>query len=317
VAARAENHLSISPREASVVAALGVGLILAGAPRRAAAQQFLTDSAEFAGARLTVTRAPGALDCPDAVRVTEALRPLDIVRTREDALEVHIELRPTEDGFAALITVSGEHSGMRDLRSPGPGCAKLEADLTATLAARPSPKPIEAPHSTFTWRVEAGAGAAILLVGTPTPALAGSFWADTERLSAAATVFSTADQASTLGPGTVDVRLTGGTLRGCLLLLGARTRWNGRLCAAAALAALRGEATGYVTTTATRYRPWYAVGTGVVVGGRFDRRFGWFVDGTALAPLHRESFSVTPLGTAFQTPYAGIFANLGVSMSID
>ncbi len=339
--------------------ALASGLIVAGTPGLALAEEFSTDSAEFSGARLTVTRALGAGSCPGAARITEGLRPLGIVRPREDALDVRIELRPTPEGFAALITVSGEHAGIRDLRSPGPDCSGLEADLTASLAllldqraesgapAEP-PKPVPSaaraappprvtkpppaprrksgraaaskpPDSTATLHFSAagGAGAAILLVGTVAPAFAASGWMDAGSFSAGATLFSTLDESSALGTGRVDVRLTGGHVRGCASLFGERASVNARFCAGAALAALRGQAKGYVTVTDAAYRPWYALGTGAVLGGPIAQRLGWNVDATVLLPLHRESFSVRPAGAAFQTPYGGVLTVFALTVAID
>jgi hypothetical protein len=335
------------------VAVAAVALLVVGSASPAGAEEFTTDSADFKGARLTVARAPGALACPDAARVKAALDPLDIVRTSEDALVVRIEIRLHGDGFGAFVTVSGEQSGVRELLAPGPGCEKLENDLNASLAllldqrgapvepapAAPPPPPSPAPppeppppaasppplplrrptpvsDSALRFHADAEISGALWIAGTLAPAFAASFWLEGENESVAVTAFTTLDETSRAAPGSVSVRLTGAYLRGCRRILGTRSGWNARVCAAAAAAVLRGHAEDYVRTTPAAYRPWYAAGAGLAAGGPVRGRVGWTAAVTGLAPLHRESFSVAPLGTVFQTPYVGFFAGAGASVSI-
>jgi len=318
------------------------------------AAEVTTDSVAIGAARLAVRREPDAAECPGADAIAAALRPLGIDGASAAALEITVSIAPSGSGFAALVTVSGQNGGVRALRADGPGCARLSADLEATLAllldqrqrtdappapatsatpevpppAKPaappaSPAPAKKPSpakksspSALHGRAELGAGATIALVAHPTAYFDAAFWLEHRDFSAALQLFSTTSSNAELGPGGVHVLLMGGVLKGCLPVFGTLGRFEGSLCVAGAVAALRGEATGYVITEPAAYRPWYALGGAVVFGAPIARKFSWKADATLLAPLHHESFVVGPLGTAFETPFVGALVGARLGMSI-
>ncbi len=317
--------------------------------------QTSSDSAEIGAARLAVSRAPGAEECPGAPALRAELEPLGIDAASVEPADIHVEIRPLDDGFGAYVSVTGADGGVRALEAKGPGCARLKADLLAALAllldrrrltaaavgaavapppsppapppsasatpvtSEPPAEPPPAPPKTTSsihGRAALGGGVALALVGSPAAYVDAGFWLEGQALSLGLRAFSTVDVSSELGSGAVDVRLTGGRLDGCLSLFGSARNVEGRLCATAALASLRGEASGYAATLPTAARPWYALGLAGLVGGTVTGPLTWTVDASVLVPLHRESFSIAPLGPAFETPYAGGMLGIALGMHI-
>jgi hypothetical protein len=340
---------AVSRTRNSTSALAALAALLASLSAHAA--EVATDSVEIGPARLFVRRAPEAAECPGAELLAAELQPLGIDGTTAAAKEITVAITPSDAGFTALVTVSGENGGVRDLRAEGPGCTRLTADLEATLAllldkkqqtearnapatpaapvtatakpAPPAPPPAKKPTSAkkgnasaLHGRAELGAGAAIALVAHPTAYFDAAVWLEHPDFSAALQLFSTTSSTAELAPGTVHVLLLGGVLKGCLPIFGAHGRLEGSVCVAGAVAALRGEAAGYVVSEPAAYRPWYALGAAGTLGGPIARKFSWKVDATLLAPLHHESFVIGPLGTAFETPVVGALAGVRFGMSI-
>jgi hypothetical protein len=128
--------------------------------------------------------------------------------------------------------------------------------------------------------------------------------------------FSTFDAANELGSGSIAVRLTGGMLEGCVPIFGSVASVEARLCLTGALGALRGAASGYASTEPATYRPWYALGAAARLAGTLSGPVTWAVTSDLLAPLHHESFSVGPLGKAFETPVVGALLGIELGMRV-
>jgi hypothetical protein len=323
-------------------------LALAAAPGRAA--ELSHDSAEIGAARLAVTRAPGALECPGAAELRSGLEPLGIDATNVEPIEIDVEIRLLAGGFEAYVSVPGAQGGVRDLRAEGPGCARLAADLTAALAllldrrhqspppekaSEPAPvpsPPVEHPvepvrvpparrskerepqRSAWHGQTALGGGMAVGLVGPPATFLALGLELGPPGGWLGVRAFSTFDAANELGSGSIAVRLTGGSIEGCLPVLGSAASMEAHLCLTGALGALRGVASGYASTEPAAYRPWYALGAATRLAGPLSGALTWAVTGDLLAPLHHESFSIGPLGKAFETPLLG--ALLGIELRL-
>jgi len=335
-------------RTRKVIAGLAVlGVVAPGFAAQAA--EDATDSVSIGAARLLVRRGPEAAECPNAEALAAELQSLGVDGARAAAPEITVELEPNGSGFAARVTVTGESGGVRDLRADGPGCARLAADLKATLAllldqkqqavaapaevaSEPEPAPPVArakppanqpsarskkPRpSALHGRAELGGGAAIALVAHPTPYFDTAFWLEHPEFSLALQLFTTTSSSAELAPGAVHVLLLGGVVKACFPLFGTFRRFEGSLCFAGAVAAMRGEATDYVVTDQARYQPWYALGGAALLGGPITGNFSWKADTTVLAPLHHQSFVVGPMGTAFETPVVGALVGIRVGMSI-
>jgi hypothetical protein len=107
-------------------------------------------------------------------------------------------------------------------------------------------------------------------------------------------------------PGSIDVQLISGSLRGCAFL-GDATRFG--FCAKLLAGVLRAEGSGYSTDT-ERTRPWLAIEPDVFIERSL---FSWVRCRAAagpIVPLHAEAFSVTGAGAAYATPSVGGLASL-------
>jgi hypothetical protein len=138
----------------------------------------------------------------------------------------------------------------------------------------------------------------------------------TERFGFGIGGFATPNASEELPPGAVEVGWLGGFARGCFALVGKRAELQLSTCLVGAMAALRGQAVGYEEVE-TEVRPWFALGLEPAVSSPIGGGgFGWFVAFSVMVPLAKESFSVTGLGTAYETPPASIWARLGVSFRL-
>jgi hypothetical protein len=290
------------------------------------------ESVQILGATLHLERAADAVECADAATIAERVEPIANRSAGAPPLEIRVFVRREGPDPVAEITVRGAKQGTRALRGTGPSCDDLEKSLVAALALmlddtadspvapkRPSAKPEprqNAKPGQPSW-LSAGGGVAIDLASEPLLLGWLGFDRGTERFGFGLGVFATPNASEEFGPGHVDVRWLGGILHGCAALAGARSRFHLSACIAAALAALRGEAVGY-QSVGTEYRPWYAVGLESMTAGPLGGTgLGWSLSLSVLVPLHAESFSVSGLGTAFETPPVGFWGRLGVTFRLE
>jgi hypothetical protein len=106
-------------------------------------------------------------------------------------------------------------------------------------------------------------------------------------------------------PGEVEVKTWGGRARACFALttLAARVRPSG--CAFGVVSSLSGAATGFTTSTPVD-RVWGMAGGGADLAIAVASRVAIGLQAIALVSLHREEFTVEPLGRAYTTdPVAG------------
>jgi hypothetical protein len=101
-------------------------------------------------------------------------------------------------------------------------------------------------------------------------------------------------------PGTVEVSVFGGRLRGCYTLATwSSARWAG--CAVGVVGALHGQSKSF-TTTGSKTRPWISGGLGTDVELLLSPRFRLGIVGAAAASAQTESFSIRDeLGEVYRT----------------
>jgi hypothetical protein len=237
-------------------------------------------------------------------------------------LVLDVTIRRDADAFEATIHVEGRKQGVRALRAAGPTCDALHDALVVTLLllldedpSRPAPP---APAAPATSEVRPAAPPEPVSAPPPAPAPAPgeriSLWASLggalthglpQGVSVAATgeararlsrwelglgAFWAPDRSVERAQGAVKLRVFGGRLRGCYALATWPSgRWAG--CALGAVAALRGEGTGFTNAGSTT-RPWFLGGLETDVELRLSSRVRLGIIGGGAATPHTESFSI-------------------------
>lgn len=92
-------------------------------------------AADFAGGTLTVTRDADTVDCPDDAALGQATLSLGTPPVeRADGVAVSVVFQRDAFGYGALVTTTGTHGGVREIRKPGPTCAPLAEAVSVVLA---------------------------------------------------------------------------------------------------------------------------------------------------------------------------------------
>jgi hypothetical protein len=284
--------------------------------------------AALGGATLQVARGEGASDCPDEVELIRRVASHRSVAPgapppgASQRQNIDVQLLREDGGYVAHVKVSGSGRGVRTLRSGGDRCEGLAEALAVSLALmldeeaspeRPSlaassaPLPIasgpasaapaSAPEGPARRREGAGQGSAggggrlglSLRVGGALDA--GLVVSSGERLALGLSATWVAPRAVSHPPGAVDVSLWFLTARACARLLGSPGAPSGLLCVLGSAGVLGGDGHGYAPDQQVR-RPWFALGGAALVEGRLRGPIGWALEGRALAPLRKETFSV-------------------------
>ncbi len=76
------------------------------------------------------------------------------------------------------------------------------------------------------------------------------------------------------------------------------------LCAESSVAALHGSGTGYPSTTSSTL-PWLAFGGRAELEGTIAQWFVWGLEASLLVPVRRQTFSIEPLGIAYESSPVG------------
>ncbi len=289
-----------------------------------------------ADADLVVTRGDGAGDCPDADEVRRlalgAVPPS--LAPRVHAYRVSFE----RSGGAYRAEIVDDTAGRaRRLEDLGPGCGPLgqaAAQVVATMwsserddtSPAPPPSPALAPAlapprssevspSLRSRKVRGvfGAGAALAagIVRPAAPAFFGDVALELAHASLALGALWIPAQTLAVTPGSIEVQLFAGSLRGCAFS-GGETQLG--VCAKVLAGAVRAEAAGYSTDT-QRARVWLAIEPEVYVDHAV---LGWLRGRAALGavvPLRAETFSVTGAGAAYATPPVGGLASLSLEVA--
>jgi hypothetical protein len=230
---------------------------------------------------------------------------------------VDVAFRRGTDGYTARVRLSGEKQGERELRDASATCAALadaaavtialsledrapEGEAPSVTAERPPPPEPEAEQRFPVW-AGATAGVGFGQVGAPSFAPGVELGADALREFPVRLggVF-VLPQDNPLPPGAVRASLIAGEGAICRALfrlaLGLRTS----ACADLQIGALRGEGRGFPSTTSA-VLTWIAAGARLDVEGASLEPFVWGVQGSLLAPLQRQTFSIESLGIAYES----------------
>jgi len=210
-------------------------------------------------------------------------------------------------GQAVAVVVATMWSSERDEASPVP--VPLPPPAPPRVEPAPTPPPVRVRNPR--WVFGAGAAVAVAVVRPAAEALIadgaiefahgslsiGALWIPVQRID--------------VTPGSIDVELIAGSLRGCAFL-GRETSFG--FCAKILAGVLRAEGSGY-TTDVERTRPWAAIEPEVFIGRSL---FSWVrvrASAGPIVPLHAETFSVTGAGAAYATPVVGALAALTLEVA--
>ena len=279
-------------------------------------------------ASFTVTRQPGAEDCPDAAALDAAVAhllgaPASDVAARA-AVQADVAFTRGALGYEATLRLRGAKQGERTLTDTGPTCAALGRAVGITMAllldapedgAAPppvvvAPAPRAAPKTAAF--VSLTGGAALRVVGPAS--IVGGLELELgvgRRARLLAGGQYVAPRATAFDVGSVDVSLLAGRAGACGVLNDPLSAVHVSLCALVSGGQLRGAGSGFQTSKDATLT-WLAFGGGLraqtIVRGR------WLLGAAAdlEAPASKYTFSIEKVGTAFRSrPVVGML-QLGV-----
>jgi hypothetical protein len=301
-------------------------------------------------ASFAVTRLDGADGCPDAAALDASVaRILGVapVASPRPEVRVEVEFARGPSGTRATLRLAGAREGERTLTDTGPTCAVLGRAVAITLAlilegteggdasSRPALGALAAsasaplpstpaetvPTATSSRRTTSGfvslvAGPIVGAVGAPS--VSGGLELEL-RVGRRAHFLARGDyvpaRAAALDKGTVDVSLLAVHAGACGLLDDPARAVHVSLCGVAGGGRLRGVASGFPSSEAATLI-WLAAGGSVrletVVAGRWLLTSGVIVE----APLHKYSFSVENVGTAYRSRDVTAMLHLGIGVQI-
>ncbi len=287
-------------------------------------------SVAWADEGLVVTRSEGAADCPDSADLQRlALAPL-APASPPPAHAYRVSFDRSGSSYRAEI--ADDTAGrVRRLEDVGPGCGPLGQAAAQVVAmmrsseredAAPSPAPVvppspaeslpgPEPRRRLRGVLGAGPALAVAIVRPAAPALVVDGVLQLSHASLGLGALWIPSQTIAVAPGSIDVQLIAGSLRGCGFF-GDVTQVG--LCSKIFVGALRAEGSGY-SADARHTRPWFAIEPELYA----DRALaGWLrcrATAGVVVPLHAETFSVTGAGTAYATPAAGALASIALEIA--
>jgi hypothetical protein len=288
-------------------------------------------------ADLTVARALGAEDCPDAAALETMLARIEGTGPTggEAAVEASVAFGRSAVGYAAELRVRGGQDGERTLTDTGPTCTALGRAVSITLAlildahaelapptlviASPPPAPPVAPApapATRSGVLSATLGPAFGLVGKPT--LAGGLELDVRlarRLIIEAGGQLAAPRSTTFDTGSVQVGLAVALVGVCGVLADPDASLVVAACARGVAGQLRGEGAGFASSNGATLG-WWGAGGGLEVRGAVGRRWLLGASADVIAPLRRDTFSVGNRGVAYGSDAVAAMLRLGIGWRI-
>jgi hypothetical protein len=301
-------------------------------------------------ATFAVTRLDGADGCPDAAALDASVARIlgvPLVASPPSEVRVDVEFARGPSGIRATLRLAGAREGERTLTDTGPTCAVLGRAVAVTLALilegteggdAPSGPALAASAPSSSAPLPPTSGEAIATATPSAPASAGfvslvagpivgavgapsvSSGLELElRVGRRARFLAEGDyvppRALALGAGTVDVSLLAALVGACGLLDDPARAVHVSLCAVAGGGRLRGVASGFPTSDAATLS-WLAAGGSVRFEGVVARR--WLLTAGAIveAPLHKYTFSVTNVGTAYRSAAVTAMLHLGIGVEI-
>jgi hypothetical protein len=293
----------------------------------------LISSPAAAAARLSLSRAAQAMDCPDSASLAGSVERIlgrPVFAAEPGQPPVFVEVSFTRDGadYEGSVRLVGAKEGVRVLRDPGPGCGALAEAMAVTVAllldneprraaspaspppvsaapptpASAAPPPPEAPLAGDPLRAEAWltAGGALGQVGAASAALGAEALVGRRRLgSLALGGLWITPREQPLGPGSVRVSLTSGYLRACASVAEIGSA-QASICGGPEVGLLSGDSSGFrVRSPATM--TWVALGLGAQLNGELGARLLWGLRASAVVPVRQQSFSVAFVGVGYES----------------
>jgi hypothetical protein len=264
---------------------------------------------------ISVTRAPGAGDCPDQNALKTSIEHIlgeRLSASNGEGIVAEVAFTRQGTAYEASLRLRGEKAGERTLRDPGPECTALAEGVAVTMALLLEPRdaaPAEAEPVRETERREkapssgwlaVSAGPAVGLVGATSPALGAEVGVELFRhWSFRLGAVDVLSRSSAAGEGSVNVSLLAAHATICGAVATFEAAIRPALCAHAAGGVLSGEGVGYQTNDSKQFS-WFAGGVGAELGGRLSR-FVWGAQASLLVPTRSQSFSVEPAGIAYDS----------------
>jgi hypothetical protein len=274
-----------------------------------------------------LVRAADASDCPDrdtlAARVAERLSQAHPAARLPVAERVSIAIARTSGGYRATVSALGLEGGVRHLVDKGNDCAGLAEALVLTLTmiadGRPAPRTVQdlpVHRQPRYWEAGAGVVGSTAILGKPSLGLAlDGTWHLWPRLAAGVSALWFPNRSYDDEHGSTRFMLVAGLARLCAGALPFGARAFPALCATAGAGAVRGAGEGY-TDARSVWVPWLAAGGSVDLSLRIHGRFSVVGRAGYLFSLRKDSFSIEPTGTVYDTGRSGFTAELGAGVQI-
>lgn len=283
---------------------------------------------------LSVSRAAGADDCPDAEGLLARIAQIRKSAPRADQPSYRVAFARDDTGLRAEIT-DEQTAGTRVLSDRSPECAALAQATAVTLAllfdadaqaienapppapqaeptAQPPPTNVEPVESEADERdslrlsLALGGGALVGVTRPIAPALDTELSVHNARYRAVLGALFVPALAFDFESGTVHTRLLAGSLHACVAPW-SQGAWRFDVCAGAWLGALHASARGFDTTDATT-RLWSALALDLRIA-RLPAPFGAELGASLLVPLRRQDFEIVNLGPVYESlPVAGLIS---------
>lgn len=286
-----------------------------------------------AGASLSVVRAPGAEDCPDASALASSLRELGTnAAGPATPLEIQISFARETAGYSAVLVTRGRSAGERELHAADETCAGVASSAVVTLAVlldvrprdsapspeertqpRPPDRREQATHPTLA--LTANLGAAYGLLGPRLSATAGGSlqWRNARWQFAIGPMWAL-PRSVDHGAGRVIAQIIAGRAAACRLIPYADEAALGA-CASLFAGAIAGSAHDY-SVNGSQSRAWGAASASALWRARLFRGLALRAEVEALVPFRRQEFSIDGLGVVYRSSPAAALLEIGAELPI-
>jgi len=278
---------------------------------------------------LEVVRTDEALGCLDGPELLELASQVQSTMTSSASHAYRVSFERSSHVYRAEI-VDQTAPRTRHLEDVGPECAPLGRAVALALAtmwgteqeAPPPPPPppppatlatprLPLPRAPTRWVLSAGAGLALGIVRNVAPAVVADSGFEHPHFSWALGGLWIPLQTLQLAPGSVDVQLLAGSVRGCGWVL---EPTHVGLCARVLGGQIVARSHGY-DFDGQQSRPWFAIGLEAFIEGALGPRLRYRAAASALAPLRDPEFSIQNIGAAYTPPPIGALFTLALELS--
>jgi hypothetical protein len=327
------SHLVLSRRaehKGSRTLAMGLGVLVAVLCTAPVAH---AEPTLVSGASLSVVRAPGAEDCPDASALASSLQALG-TNAAEPAtpLEIQISFAHGSAGYSAVLVTRGRTVGERELHAADETCAGVASSAVVALAVlldvrprdlapsaeeRTQPRPPDRREEVTHWTLALTAhlGVAYGLLGPRLSATAGGSlqWRNARWQFALGPMWAL-PRSVDHGSGRVIAQLIAGRAAASRLIPYAEGAALGA-CASLFAGVIAGSAHGY-SVNGSESRAWGAASASALWRARLFRGLALRAEVQALVPFRRQEFSIDGLGVVYRSSPAAALLEIGAELTI-